>query len=398
VARTPKPWWREDRRAWFVTIDGQRHNLGPDEKEAQRLFHELMGRKPEERKPVIKGGLTVAELYDKFLSWCQQHREPLTYRGYRDFIQGLLDHLKGKALLPAVELRPFHISEWVDSHAGWGPTRRRNAMVHVQRPYNWAYKLGYIDTNPVRHLEKPAARRRENHVTPEDFREIIACVKDEPFRDLLTFAWETGCRPQEARHVEARHVNLDLARVEIPPAEAKGRKRWRIIRLNDKALSIVKRLLETRKEGALFLNTDGQPWKAQAIVCRFQRLRLALGMKELEAQGVALPPPVPRFKPRAYPDKVTLAAARKEHRQKVRERRKEILKLARRHGRLFAAYDLRHGFAQKMLESGVDHLALAELMGHANGQMVSSVYSHMNRAEEHLKEALRKGSGGGSGA
>ena len=42
VARSPKPWYREDRQAWFVTINGDRHNLGSDEKEAKRKFHELM--------------------------------------------------------------------------------------------------------------------------------------------------------------------------------------------------------------------------------------------------------------------------------------------------------------------------------------------------------------------
>jgi hypothetical protein len=33
---------------------------------------------------------------------------------------------------------------------------------------------------------------------------------------------------------------------------------------------------------------------------------------------------------------------------------------------------------------------VAELLGHANGQMVASVYSHMNRATAHLRETLLK--------
>jgi hypothetical protein len=46
MARSPKPWYRDDRQAWFVTIRGERHNLGPDEQEAKREFHELMAEKP----------------------------------------------------------------------------------------------------------------------------------------------------------------------------------------------------------------------------------------------------------------------------------------------------------------------------------------------------------------
>ena len=44
MARTSKPWWRKDRQAWFVTIDGERFNLGRYRKAAFRRFHELMGR------------------------------------------------------------------------------------------------------------------------------------------------------------------------------------------------------------------------------------------------------------------------------------------------------------------------------------------------------------------
>ena len=337
MARTPKPWFREDRQAWFVTINGQRYNLGPDKEEATRLFHQMMAKKPEAKSVPAADGLTVAEVYDKFLSWCRQHREPLTYKGFHEFIQSLLDHLKDDALLPATELRPFHISEWVDKHPQWGPTRRRNAIIHTQRPFNWAYKLGYIRDNPIRHVEKPQARRRENPVSPQDFETILAKVKDDAFRDLLLFAWETGCRPQEARHIEAKHVKLDDRRIEIPPAEAKGRKRWRLIRLTDTALAVVQKRLAGRREGKLFLNTKGKPWQAQAIVCRFQRLKEKLG-------------------------------------------------------KAWAAYDFRHGFAQKMLESGADMTEVAALMGHANAVMISTVYSHMDRAEDHLAEVLKKAS------
>ncbi len=36
------------------------------------------------------------------------------------------------------------------------------------------------------------------------------------------------------------------------------------------------------------------------------------------------------------------------------------------------AYDLRHGFAQRMLESGANHLAVAELMGHSERETWSA--------------------------
>ena len=38
-----------------------------------------------------------------------------------------------------------------------------------------------------------------------------------------------------------------------------------------------------------------------------------------------------------------------------------------------------------------NHLSVAEILGHANGQMVATTYQHLNKAEEHLRRALMKG-------
>jgi hypothetical protein len=42
MPRDPKPWFRKDRDAWFVTINGRRFNLGSDRDAAHTRFHELM--------------------------------------------------------------------------------------------------------------------------------------------------------------------------------------------------------------------------------------------------------------------------------------------------------------------------------------------------------------------
>src|SRR6185369_3282067 len=93
----------------------------------------------------------------------------------------------------------------------------------------------------------------------------------------LEFSWETGARPQETVRVEARYVNLSRGRVEIPPSQAKGKKRWRIIYLTERAEEIVRRLMLKHPDGKLFRTIDGTPWRGCAINCRFTRLQAALG-------------------------------------------------------------------------------------------------------------------------
>ncbi len=60
MPRDPKPWFRKDRDAWFVTINGRRYNLGPERDAAHDRFHELMLTGGEEQGG--NGAVTVFEL------------------------------------------------------------------------------------------------------------------------------------------------------------------------------------------------------------------------------------------------------------------------------------------------------------------------------------------------
>jgi integrase len=406
MARKPSPWYWPERNGWFTILNGQRQPLGnhpadapPPQKRKGKwviptaidnAFHKLLST-PATAPPLpaqTRDGLSVAEVFDKFLDWCQKHREGRTYADYHDYIQKFLDHLKEKATMPVAGLRPFHIVEFVDSHKGWNDTTRRKSMIHLQRPFNWAAKLGYIPDNPVRHIEKPQAKRRDNPVTPEDFALLLGKVKEgDPFRDLLEFNWHAGVRPQEARHFEPRHVHLEEECIIIPAEEAKGKKRPRVIHLHGRSLEIIIRLMHTHASGKLFRNADGDPWKPFAICNRFRRLSIAVAIDILKEKGIAIPT-LPRFEPRHFADKGKVLAARKQHQKAMVQRDKEIARLAREHGKGLAAYDLRHGFANRKLLQGHDHLTVAELLGHKDGAMLARVYQHLHRNPEHLKKVL----------
>jgi integrase len=420
MARKSSPWYWPERQGWFTILHGRRHHLGDHPADApppqkrkggwvvpeaiERVFHALLAQPLEAtsslpaKTPVSPASLTVAELFDKYLDWCQRHRAERTFAWYCDHLQNFLDHLGDRAQMVATDLRPFHVIEWTDRHEGWSAAYRRGAIIAVQRSFNWAEELGHVALNPVKRIKKPQAQRRDNPMSAEDFALLLSKVAaGDPFRDLLVFAWHTGCRPQEARLIEPRHVNLAGECIVIPKEEAKGKRRPRVIYLDGPALEIVRRLLSLRRDGMLFRNTHGNPWRAYAICNRFNRLSLAVGMDALREMGIT-PPPLPRFNSRQYASEAEARAGRIRHNKLLVEHRKQIVKLARQHGRRLAAYDFRHAFCQRLLESGANHLAVAELMGHANGQMVSTVYSHMNRAAAHLKEILRRASGEGASA
>ena len=313
MARTPSPWYRAERDEWRVILRGVDHLLGnhpagfpPPRKQRKRWnapqpildrFHELMAVKPgstpspKAATPVV---VTVAIVFDRFLAWCQVNRSERTYEWSRNHIQNFCDALKQREEpirpqnFPAASLTPLHVTEWVDANRrkrpgkrAWGPNHCRGAITAVARAFSWATNQRLITENPVRGTEKPAAVRREQVLTRAEFDALLAEVKDDPFRNVLEFCWETGCRVQELRLLEACHYKHQGARFELPPHQSKGKKRWRLIFLTPRAEEIVRPLLLRYPQGPIFRSTDGEPWVAQNFNNRFCRLQQRLGREKL---------------------------------------------------------------------------------------------------------------------
>lgn len=327
MGRRPRPWFWTQVGEWCVTIDGQRHRLGPDKEEAERKFHELMS------KPDRIPSKSVVAVIDLFLDWTEKHRASLTYDWYKKHLQSFVSHLKPKTLT-VDKLKPHHIDAWIDTQQ-WGDSYRRGAMTAVDRALNWAEKKGHIDRNPIRRkLDKPAAGRRERVISHEEYETILKHVKGN-FRDVLVVAWETGARPQEICRVEARHVDLENGRWVFHYKEAKGKKYDRIIYLSETALEITRRLMEKHPEGPLFRTIFGNPWDRHKVSDAFQRLKEKLGTK-------------------------------------------------------YRLYDFRHSFVTHGLKNGVDPVTMANLVGHKDLTMIHRIYSHISQDPDHMRRMAMK--------
>lgn len=231
------------------------------------------------------------------------------------------------------ELKPFHVQRWLDANSGWR-TGKRGAVIVVQCAFNWAARMGLIDANPVRSIEKPKAERRERVIILAGFAAMLARVKDDEFRDLLATCWETGCRPQEALAVAARHVDLAIGCWTFPVDESKCKTHQRTVYLSDAALEITRRRVAAWPEGPIFRNTDGLPWTPFALNCRFGRLQIALGLKKLSELQLE-PPKLKRLTQAGRFD----PAVKRSHDLAVLGRRKRIAEAAKEHGpRFFPLY------------------------------------------------------------
>lgn len=332
--KRPEPFWRKQTKCYYVQIGKKQHRLDPDEATAWRLYHELMAKPPEAPKTVTGQQTLAVQVIDDFLEWVSKNRAKDTYDIYFRLLQRFASSLP--KTITVSELKPFHVTRVMDANSEiWSNNAKNDFATTVSRCFNWGEEQGLIDKNPLRHLKKPGREAREMALKPADFDQVMQTVKEPNFKDLLELTWELGTRPQEIRVIEARHLDFDTNRIVFPPKEAKGKKRYRVIYLTDRAKEILKRLCKERPTGPVLLNSEGRPWTRHAINCAFCRLEEKVGTK-------------------------------------------------------FHLGAFRKGYATEALKAGVDTITLAGLLGHTNGAMLSRFYAKVQQDPEHMAQAAKR--------
>lgn len=267
MARRPKPWYRESRGCWYVTIGGKLHNLGPDKKAAEDAFYSLMSG----NRPVVTSD-TVVSVLDQFLAWNDKNRAPRTQETYMRFLQPFATSI---GRLSIGKLRAYHVQRFIDGLSA-GPSVKNMAWRTISRAFNWAVNQELMDRNPAAGVSRPAALRREDFVTEAEYAIILQHTPDQEFRDVLVLAWDCGARPHEIFNVTAANVELDKYRWYFPRGKG-GRPRY--VYLTAAAEEITRRAMAEHPTGPLFRNRRGNPWERQAVQGRFRFLAPKVGRK-----------------------------------------------------------------------------------------------------------------------
>ena len=357
MARTPRPWYRNDRRCWQVTIKGTRHTLAQGAKKdtkkaAERNFRKLMDA-AEAEKPAFAAIVSDDPLMGELAVLHEEHlksRESLAEiapQAVSDFRRRIAGFVEVCGDTPAAQLKPHDVTTWIEGRKNakargetpLGPTTRHDAIAAVKGITAWAKRQGIIPIDPLADMKKPMRRKRAEFVM--DSREVpavLARIPPGPFLDLLRFLYLTGARPGEAMALEAKHV--DLARSVVVMTKHKTRRKTdaaRLIPLSPDALKLVKRLIKLNPEGAIFRNTKGAPWCKDSVSCAMRRLRRKLAI-----------------------------------------------------GDGFMAYALRHAWATDALRAGESPALVAEILGHADTRVLMQNYSHLIRHTDALIEVASR--------
>lgn len=334
MARNAEP-WRRGKRGWYAWIEGKQVKLaGPDatRRQADLALSKYLEAQAESR-PETAEAATLAWVVAKFLDTAKRDLAPLTYQWYARHLMAWSAHV---GPIRAADVRPYHVTAWFEAHA-WGPTTRSGAVATIKRAFRWATREGYLADNALAAIQKPRARRREAIPTSDQFRAILDGTRDEPFRAVLVALWETGCRPGEVIDVTAAGVDLEAGTWTVTNKTRHKRDATRVVQLTPRMVELSRDLCRAHPAGPIFRNTQGRPWTRSALVVRFRRIRARHG-----------------FGPEA------------------------------------TAGALRHVFITDGLERGVPIATLAELVGHADTNMIARVYSKLASRSGHLRDAVAK--------
>jgi integrase len=370
MARTPRPWYFTEKKAYAATVKGRRVVLLKGDQNptnaklaAKNLRQVLRGI----RDDPVAGELRVADVIERYLKLHQSQYTAEAFALRQHYLQ-LFAEAHGWRKVNDRDCLPVHVEEWIAEHPTWKSDWTKGHIVAIiLRPFNWAAKKRIIPANPFRGVEKSQGQPRRP-LTDAEFQKLLrhasvwtkrrgairypsgrkVCPSDRKkrvrpsaaarFRQVLVCLRFTGMRPIEVRNLEWSDVDLEVC--ELVLWRHKTSKKTRKPRRVPIHPVILKLLIFLRRLGQVgthvFLNHRKKPWHRVSLAQRLRRVRKSAGV----------------------PDDAKL-------------------------------YGLRHRFGKMAVLRGVDLKTLSQLMGHTTTRMTEH-YVAIAGERDHLAEAMKK--------
>lgn len=189
-------------------------------------------------------------------------------------------------------------------------------------------------SNPVSRVKFFAENNEQTRVLSQDEERLYLMAASQPLQDVATLLIETGARPEEVCRLRRENINLDQGYLSVPFGKTKAARRK--VPLTARAYAVLEKRLAAMKGDYLFAGGRGAEDGSKPIV------------------------------------KLNNAHTGTVKRAGVNP---------------FRLYDLRHTFATRAAEAGIDLVTLAAMLGHSRIQMVLR-YAHPS--EEHQFSAMKK--------
>ena len=324
----PKPFFRKDRKTWYVQIAGVQHNIGKTKKDADANYKRILQTNGLSEGP---SRTKLHDLIDEYWAWYEREKSASSIETRRPILQTFRDQTPD---MLAEEVRPFHVDKWISRSKAKAADTISGRITLISGMFNWGIRMGLVKANPIANMPRPTPVPREDFVPPKRFKKLIKACDSSQLRDVVTFMLDTGCRVTEVFKLKAEY--FDGSRFVLPIDKSKGKRRQRVIYVTETTAAIANRLCKKHSTGAIFRNSRGNPWNKSSMNCAMLRLRPKIGIDNL------------------------------------------------------CATMFRHSFAYNRLSQGQSPEIVAKLMGHVDTTMLMRRYGHLSQARELLESEANK--------
>jgi integrase len=280
-----------------------------------------------------------------FLEWCEQEYavHPSSHKRYITSSKALLSYFGTRPIdkIESDDVEKFKLWRSKQKKSPQGKPGKHRKVTKQIRPATVNRELALlkhfytrnenlIPQNPVSRVTFLAEDNEQFRVLSGDEENLYLMAASQPLQDVARMMIETGMRPEEVCRIHRQNVHLEQGYVFNPFGKTKAarRKVW----LNPAASEVISRRLASAKGDYLFPGrVEGRP----LVKCN------AAHVSAVKRCGV---------KP-------------------------------------FRLYDLRHTWATRAAESGVDIVTLATMLGHSK---LAMVMRYVHPGEEHQAAAMRK--------
>jgi len=337
-----KIWWFE------LEFERKRHRKSTkvqNRREAEGIAAKFRTALAEKRVGIIehKPAPTFETGMKAFLEWSQQeHAEhPNTHERYKTSSKPLLRFLrfKGKAL---DAITPGAVEEYKTHRARQKSQRTKKAIM----PATIICELGTLKAmffhvckahkhieNPVCEVQFPQAGNEQDRILSYQEQRVYLAAAGKTLRDVATLMIETGMRPEEICRIRRGYLELDADDPYVQIGFGKTKAARRRVPLNPTATAILRARLESGEGEFLF--------------------------------------------PHRKDDDKPMRNVNNAHTRALKKSRVSYFRL----------YDLRHTWATRAVQNGMDLATVAAILGHAKLNMVMR-YAHPQ--ERHKADAMKK--------
>ena len=277
---------------------------------------------------------TLGDIAERFLKWYKSVRKPASYERHEISSKHIIKFFGSDTPLEEINNGKAEEYKLWRKEQGVSPVTINKELRFLATMINRAVEFEWIPQHKLYRkaiLIKGVENKRLRYLNRDEEKRLMEAIKCPLLREIVIFALNTGLRKKEILSLKWNSVNFETKCIILEPSETKNRKRH-VLPLNSKAWQIIKRRFRQRVEGCPYVfHRNGT--KINSIRTAFENALKRAGIEN------------------------------------------------------FHFHDLRHTFASRLVQKGVDLYVVKELLNHSD-ITTTQRYAHLRL--DNLKKAVEK--------